>query len=68
MKFRVLWGVLPCSQVGVDQRFRGAYCLHHQLETYLALFSMVTQMIEKRDTCMMQGISPHEIRMLYYDF
>jgi hypothetical protein len=30
MKFRILWDVLPCSQVDVDRRFRGAYCLHHQ--------------------------------------
>jgi hypothetical protein len=30
MKFRVFWDVLPCSQVDVDGRFRGAYCLHHQ--------------------------------------
>jgi hypothetical protein len=29
MKFRVL-DVAPCSQVAVDRRFRGAYCLHHQ--------------------------------------
>jgi hypothetical protein len=29
VKFRVFWDVLPCSQVNVDQRFRGAYCLHH---------------------------------------
>jgi hypothetical protein len=30
MKFRVLWDVAPCSHIEVDQRFRGAYCLHHQ--------------------------------------
>jgi hypothetical protein len=30
MKFRVFWDVLPCSQVDVYRRFRGAYCLHHQ--------------------------------------
>jgi hypothetical protein len=30
MKFRVFWDVASCSQVQVDQRFRGAYCLHHQ--------------------------------------
>jgi hypothetical protein len=30
MKFRLFWGVLPCSQVDVDRRFRGAYCFHHQ--------------------------------------
>jgi hypothetical protein len=30
MKIRAFWYVAPCSLVGVDQRFRGAYCLHHQ--------------------------------------
>jgi len=30
MKFRVFWDVAPCSHVEVDQRFRGAYCLHGQ--------------------------------------
>jgi hypothetical protein len=30
MKFRVIWNVAPCSHVEVDQRFRDAYCLHHQ--------------------------------------
>jgi hypothetical protein len=30
MKFRVFWDVAPCSQVDVDRRFRGAYCLHLQ--------------------------------------
>jgi hypothetical protein len=29
-KFIVFWDVKPCSHVEVDQRFRGAYCLHHQ--------------------------------------
>jgi hypothetical protein len=28
MKFRVFWDVAPCSLTGMDQRFRGAYCLH----------------------------------------
>jgi hypothetical protein len=30
MKFSVFWDVAPCSEVDVDRRFRGAYCLHHQ--------------------------------------
>jgi hypothetical protein len=30
MKFRVFWDILPHSQIDVDQRFRGACCLHHQ--------------------------------------
>jgi hypothetical protein len=29
MKTRAFWDIVPCS-VGVDRRFRGAYCLHHQ--------------------------------------
>jgi hypothetical protein len=29
MKIRAFWDVVPCS-LGVDRRFRGAYCLHHQ--------------------------------------
>jgi hypothetical protein len=32
MKFRVFWDVAPCSHVDVDRRFRGAYCLHHQVD------------------------------------
>jgi hypothetical protein len=32
MKFRVFWDVLQCSQVDVDRRFSGAYCLHHQAD------------------------------------
>jgi hypothetical protein len=32
MKIRAFWDVAPCSLVGVDRRFRGAYCLHHQGE------------------------------------
>jgi hypothetical protein len=32
MKFRVLWDVEPCSNVQVDRRFRGAYCLHQALQ------------------------------------
>jgi hypothetical protein len=27
---RAFWDVAPCSLVGVDRRFRGAYCLHYQ--------------------------------------
>jgi hypothetical protein len=29
MKIRAFWDIVPCSLVGVDWRFRGAYCLHH---------------------------------------
>jgi hypothetical protein len=27
---RAFWNVVLCSLVGIDQRFRGAYCFHHQ--------------------------------------
>jgi hypothetical protein len=31
MMFRVVfWDILPCKMI-VDRRFRGAYCLHHQI-------------------------------------
>jgi hypothetical protein len=30
MKIRVLCDIAPCSLVGVDRCFTGAYCLHHQ--------------------------------------
>jgi hypothetical protein len=30
MKFRVFWDIMPCSQIDVERRFRGAWCLHHQ--------------------------------------
>jgi hypothetical protein len=30
MKCRVFWDVAPCSLIGVDRRFRRAYCLHYQ--------------------------------------
>jgi hypothetical protein len=30
MKFRVSWDVAPYNLTGMDRRFRGAYCLHHQ--------------------------------------
>jgi len=30
MKAAVFWKIAPCSFVEVYQRFRDAYCLHHQ--------------------------------------
>jgi hypothetical protein len=29
MKMRAFWDITQCS-LGVDRRFRGTYCLHHQ--------------------------------------
>jgi hypothetical protein len=31
MKMTAFWDIVPCSLVEVDRRFRGAYCLHHQI-------------------------------------
>jgi hypothetical protein len=31
----VVWDTSPCSLVEVDQRFSGAYCLHHQGEVVI---------------------------------
>jgi hypothetical protein len=30
LKIEILWDIAPYSLIGVDGRFRGAYCLHHQ--------------------------------------
>jgi hypothetical protein len=30
MKMTAFYDIAPCSLVGVDPLFRGAYCLHHQ--------------------------------------
>jgi hypothetical protein len=32
LKMIAFWGRAPCSLVEVDQRFRGANCLHHQCD------------------------------------
>jgi hypothetical protein len=32
VKFRVFWGVEPCSHIEVGRLLRGAYCLHQQGE------------------------------------
>jgi hypothetical protein len=32
MRMTVLWDVVPCSLIEIDQRFRGTYCLHHQVD------------------------------------
>jgi hypothetical protein len=42
MKFGVFWDVAPCSHAEVDQRFRGAYCLHHQDDEALMMESVRT--------------------------
>jgi hypothetical protein len=35
MTLTAFWDIPPCSLVEIDRRFRGAYCLHHQVNTYL---------------------------------
>jgi hypothetical protein len=30
LRMRAFWDIAPCSLVGVDRRFKGAYCPHHQ--------------------------------------
>jgi hypothetical protein len=32
LKIRALWDIVLCSLVGVDQRFRDAFCLHAHLK------------------------------------
>jgi hypothetical protein len=32
MKMTVFWDVAPCSLIEVYRRFRGACCLHHQVD------------------------------------
>jgi hypothetical protein len=36
MKFRVFWDVAPCIH-DVQRRFKGAYCLHHQGDSFFVL-------------------------------
>jgi hypothetical protein len=33
MKTKAFWDIISCSLIGVDRRFRGAYCFHHQGDT-----------------------------------
>jgi hypothetical protein len=50
----VFWDVAERSLVEIDQRFIGAYCLHHQgsLQVVVDVFKMSCQMPEKsRDPC-----------------
>jgi hypothetical protein len=32
MKMRAFWDIVPCSLVGEDRRFRGAYCSNHYVD------------------------------------
>jgi hypothetical protein len=44
-KFRIFWDVAPCSHVGVDLRFRGKYCLHHQ-----AIIALMMEAVRTSET------------------
>jgi hypothetical protein len=39
MKMRVFWDIKPCSLVGEDRRFKGAYCLRYQGDESHKLYS-----------------------------
>jgi hypothetical protein len=41
VKFRVFGGVGPSILVGVDRRFRGTYCLHHQHDDFALMMEAV---------------------------
>jgi hypothetical protein len=45
MKTTPFWDILPCSLIGVDQCFRGVYCLHHHLFTSLGMSVQITPQI-----------------------
>jgi hypothetical protein len=38
MKITSFGDVVPCSVIGVDQRFKDAYCLHHQGDDGSSMF------------------------------
>jgi hypothetical protein len=35
-KTMAFWDIAPCRLIVVDRRFRGAYCLHHNLRLYFS--------------------------------
>jgi hypothetical protein len=46
LKMRAFWDIAPCSRVGVDRRFRDAYCRHHQSDEFILTASIITLMME----------------------
>jgi hypothetical protein len=50
MKMAVLWDVAPRSLVEIDRRFRGAYCLHHQGDSYPA-YEMLHRSLDLAGSC-----------------
>jgi hypothetical protein len=42
LKIRAFWDIQPCSLLGVDRRFRGVYCLHHQSDEILLVRTFET--------------------------
>jgi hypothetical protein len=43
MKKRAFWDIAPCSLVGTDRRFRGAYYLHHEGDGGNTLQDVISQ-------------------------
>jgi hypothetical protein len=39
MNMTVFWEVVLCCLVEIDRRFRGTYCLHHQVGQYLPYYT-----------------------------
>jgi hypothetical protein len=57
------WDVAPCSLVDIDERFRGAYCLHHQdhtSETSVRLHGATSQKTSNLDTCHRENLRSHD--------
>jgi hypothetical protein len=42
MKIRAFWDIAPCSLVGIDLRFRSAYCLHHHGDIIFLSISLLS--------------------------
>jgi hypothetical protein len=61
MKFRVFWEVASCSHVVVYRRFRGAYSLHHQGDSWL---HCATSQKTKLHTRHRENLKSHNLFML----
>jgi hypothetical protein len=44
------WDAAPCSLTEIDQRFRSAYCLHHQGDEKVMRSLLVTMIMEALST------------------
>jgi hypothetical protein len=59
MKIRASWDVAPCSLVGVERGFRGAYCLHHQGDELF--FALMMEAIRTSETSVYSETTRHYI-------